>query len=108
MSITQPVCVCVCVCVCAFVALGIQHATRMRHIVICGLTRSAISFHMISETVRISKKKNSLNTKCVSPVSLQLLPEIFLILKITERDMIEDVQGVPGRMCQTSGECSLC
>ena len=32
-SITYSVCVCVCVCV----ALVIQHAMRMRHIVICGL-----------------------------------------------------------------------
>jgi hypothetical protein len=40
MSITQPVCV--------FVALGIQHAMGMRHIVICGVPVSAAFFHIIS------------------------------------------------------------
>jgi len=40
MNITQPVC--------AFVALGMQHAMRMRHIVICGLHRSTKFFHVIS------------------------------------------------------------
>jgi len=31
-----------------FVALGIQHAMRMRHIVICGLPGSTIFYNIIS------------------------------------------------------------
>jgi hypothetical protein len=33
---------------CVFVALGIQHVMRERHIVICGLTCSTVLFHIIS------------------------------------------------------------
>ena len=33
---------------CVFVALGIQHAMRMLHIVICGLSGSTVFFHIIS------------------------------------------------------------
>ena len=40
MSIAQPECV--------FVALGMQHAMSTHHVVICGLPRSTIYFHIIS------------------------------------------------------------
>jgi len=32
---------------CVFVALGNQHAVRMRHIVVCGLNRSTTFFHIM-------------------------------------------------------------
>ena len=83
MSMTQPVCV--------FVALDIQHAMRMCHIVICGLPLSTTFCHIISQTARFSKKKKKMKIKYVFRVSLQLLSEIFFVLRRTERDMIENV-----------------
>jgi len=39
-----------------FIALVIQHAMCMRHIVICGLPGSTKYFHIISQTARFLKK----------------------------------------------------
>jgi len=33
---------------CVYVALGIQHVMRMRHIVICGLPRFTVFSHILS------------------------------------------------------------
>jgi hypothetical protein len=46
MSVTYSECVNVCARACA--ALYIQHAMRMRHIIICGLSGSTAFFHIIS------------------------------------------------------------
>jgi len=70
------------------VALGIQHAMRIRHAVICALPGSIKFFSrgLINSTIF---HKSYLIT-CVL-LSLQLLSETFLILRRNERDLIKNV-----------------
>jgi hypothetical protein len=49
-----------------------------------------VSYHIISND-NFWKKKPLLNTKCVFWFSLQCFSKIFLILRITEQDMIKNI-----------------
>jgi hypothetical protein len=71
---------------CVFVASGIQHAMRMRLIVICRLPGSTTFFHNISWIL----EKKIMNKKCVLIFSTTL-SDTFLILRRTDRDMIKNV-----------------
>ena len=67
------------------VTLGIQHALRVKHTVICGLAVS-IMFTYYPTMVQFSNML--LNIKCVLWFSLQLLSETLLILERNGRDMM--------------------
>ena len=71
-----------------FVALVIQHAMRMSHIVVCGLYGCTVLFH---DTIL---EKKLFDRKCVFWFPLQLLSEIFLILRKVGRDMVKMYIGL--------------
>jgi hypothetical protein len=75
--------------VCLFVALSIQHAMRMRLIVICSLPRSTIIFHIFSQTTWF-KKNVTEHKMCVLIFSTNLSKK-FLILTRNERALIKYV-----------------
>jgi hypothetical protein len=71
---------------CMSVALGIQHAMRVRHIVTCCLSNPTIFFDVTSQTTQFSKNKLFKYNEFL--LSLQSLSETFFILRRTERNMI--------------------
>jgi len=83
MSITQLVC--------AFVILVIQQTMRM-HLTLSFEAYPAVQhFSTLFHKRHDFRKNKLLNTKCVFRVSLQLLSEIFFILRRIKRDMIENI-----------------
>ena len=73
------------------VALGTQHAKRMRHIAICGLTGFTICFYILINGTIFEKKKNYW-TQNVFWFSIQILPATLLIIGIIQRDILKNVQ----------------
>jgi len=55
---------------CVFVALDIQHAMRMRHLVIRGSFESEVFFHIMSQTALFSEKKVTEHKMCGLILSL--------------------------------------
>jgi hypothetical protein len=74
-------------------ALDVQHARRMRQIIICGPPRSTKIFHLFLINGTIFEKSHRTQNVCFE-FSLQLLSETFLILRRTERDMIKMYIGL--------------
>jgi hypothetical protein len=61
-----------------FLALGIQHAMRVRHIVTCGLLRLSVFFSLyLTKKAQFSKEKNRIVNKiCVLIFSTTFVPNI--------------------------------
>jgi hypothetical protein len=71
------------------VALGIQHAMRMYHIIICGPPRYTILFphYLINGTIF----EKVVEQKMYVFISATISSETFLILRRNESDMIQNV-----------------
>jgi len=78
------------------VTLLIQHAKRMRRIVwsFCPVWLCHIFPHYLINGTIIGGKKMLLDIKCVFWFWLQILSEIFLMLRKTERDVIKMYIGL--------------
>ena len=94
-----------------FVALGILNAKRLRRNTVASL--SVPYFLPLSHKRHDfrGEKKKLLNTKCVFWYSVQILSGIFLILRITERDIIINIHmyscEVPVILVRYSRNCNF-
>ena len=70
-----------------FVTLGIQHAMRIRRIILLSVVCLALS-HSSTLSHKRHEFRKKYYTKCVFWFSLQLFSEIFLILRNVQRDII--------------------
>jgi hypothetical protein len=74
---------------CVFVAQGIQHRMRMRHIVICGSSSCTVSFKIYLINYVNFHKEGSLSLDGVLPYTS--LSEIFLIPSRIQPDTVINV-----------------
>jgi len=75
---------------CVFVALGIQDTIRIQHIIIFGLPGSKMLFNIISQMARFFFKYYRTQNLCFD-FSLQLLCEIFFIVRRIKTNMVKNV-----------------
>jgi hypothetical protein len=77
-----------------YVALVIQHAKRMRLIILSSVGCLALRYvSTLSQKRHDFRKKKLSNIKCVFLFTLQHLSETFIILRRIERDIIINVHG---------------
>ena len=76
---------------CVSVALGIQHAMFLRHIVTCALPGCTVSSRALSHRHDI---RTNMERKACVLIMLQLLPGTFLILRRNERGVIKKCIGL--------------
>jgi hypothetical protein len=77
---------------CVFVALVMQHAKRMRCIILSSVACLVLPyFSTLSYKRQDFREKKLLNVKCVFWFPVQLLSETFLILSRIQRDIIINV-----------------
>ena len=76
---------------CAFVALSVQGAARMRHIVVCGLRASILFFHISHKRHNLRMCIYNEHKMRVFLIYVKPFSETFLILSRTERDIIKYV-----------------
>jgi hypothetical protein len=77
------------------VVLDMQHSKCMRGIILASVASQVVRYnifprHHINVAIFV---KHLLNMKCVFWFSLKILPELFLILTKTERDIIINVRS---------------